>query len=562
MGVGYLFRVRVSDMPEFPGQSLYPSIEVIDRLHPPRGKVDKFPIPVELSADEIRLALSGRMITKVVYLEQPQLAIPRRDRCRRQPYSPGATCSPKPIAADARWPSCGWAAGNRPAMTTGVSSDAADRWTFQMTGGVMKAESGKRKAGDGECRMANVECRKNDEAQMTKAYCFALVSLLAIGLCSCQSSIPNTNALLSDDRAEWLRPDDHEAKPDQTSGVAGVAHASHVMPDARPMRRQMPVVMQTAAYQPSEPQGNPAHLYPDEYLFDGGDRAKPIHYDTFRRLGLDTEDTIAEYTDHTGKRKVKPSNRVAVYSPRFAAVRTIDQPEQGIGGNRATSMLIGDKLGGVDGRLAPTNHKGRFVPNGVRVRERGSSLDTDRKDATAQGTVAVASHGLNTRALENLAIIRSGKFDRTQEAVLAMGIQAAAKWTRRQRPMITATNQIQGEVSARFNPSEYVGREDMRKTTGKLRIVKVADKQTAEPGEVITFTIRYDNLGDRELHHIRILDNLTPRLEYVKDSADSDRAGRLVVEENQEGSLVLKFELADPLPGHKGGVVKFQAKVR
>lgn len=76
MGVGYVFRVRISGMPEFPGRSLYPTIEVIDRLHPPRGKADRFPIPVELSADEIRLALAGRMVTKVVYLEQPQLAFP------------------------------------------------------------------------------------------------------------------------------------------------------------------------------------------------------------------------------------------------------------------------------------------------------------------------------------------------------------------------------------------------------------------------------------------------------------------------------------------------------
>ena len=76
LGVGFVFRVQLSNMPEFPGQSLYPSIEVIDRLHPPRGQADKFPIPVEFTVDEIRLALAGRMVTKVVYLEQPQLALP------------------------------------------------------------------------------------------------------------------------------------------------------------------------------------------------------------------------------------------------------------------------------------------------------------------------------------------------------------------------------------------------------------------------------------------------------------------------------------------------------
>ncbi|MFQ5732459.1 MAG: hypothetical protein ACE5KM_10970 [Planctomycetaceae bacterium] len=340
----------------------------------------------------------------------------------------------------------------------------------------------------------------------------------------------------------------------------GVVPAAYTAQSPGPMPASG--VIQTAAARPIEPEGNPVQLFPDEYLFDGGDRAKPIHFDDFRRLGLDTEDTIAEYSDHTGKRKFAPSNRIAVYSPRFAAVRTIGQPEQGVGGNRAVSMLLGSKPGGVDGRLAPLNHKGRSVPDAVRVRARGSGIDADRKAAHSQSTVAVASHGLNTRALENLAIIRNGQFDRTQEAVLATGIQATVTWTKPRFPVVVGTTQQSGEVSARFNPSEYIGREDMRKTTGKLRIVKVADKETARPGEVVTFTIRYDNLGDRALHHIRILDNLTPRLEYVKDSADSDRAGRLVVEENHEGSLVLKFEVTDPLPGHKGGVVKFQAKVR
>lgn len=79
MGVGFTFRFKVSDMPEFPGVTLYPSVELIDRLHPPAGKADEFPIPLHLTEEEIRLASDGRMVTKVVYLEQPQLAIPSSD---------------------------------------------------------------------------------------------------------------------------------------------------------------------------------------------------------------------------------------------------------------------------------------------------------------------------------------------------------------------------------------------------------------------------------------------------------------------------------------------------
>lgn len=41
--VGNVYRVRISGMPEFPGIELYPSIELLDRLHPPPGQEQNFP---------------------------------------------------------------------------------------------------------------------------------------------------------------------------------------------------------------------------------------------------------------------------------------------------------------------------------------------------------------------------------------------------------------------------------------------------------------------------------------------------------------------------------------
>ena len=95
-----------------------------------------------------------------------------------------------------------------------------------------------------------------------------------------------------------------------------------------------------------------------------------------------------------------------------------------------------------------------------------------------------------------------------------------------------------------------------------MRLVKLADKEAAQPGDVITFTIRFDNLGDRELRFVRLIDNLTPRLEYVDDSATSDLPGSINVDDNGEGSHILRFELDSPLAGHTGGVITFQAKLR
>ena len=55
--------------------------------------------------------------------------------------------------------------------------------------------------------------------------------------------------------------------------------------------------------------------YPDEYLCDGGDRDDAVHYDTSARIGLDTEDTVLEFTDRAGKQNTKPSNRVLRLCP-------------------------------------------------------------------------------------------------------------------------------------------------------------------------------------------------------------------------------------------------------
>ena len=77
--VGSLYRLRISDLPDFPEAELYPTVELIDRLHPPRGREVEFAIPIVLTAEEIGMALEGRLVTKVIYLEQPDRAAPIRN---------------------------------------------------------------------------------------------------------------------------------------------------------------------------------------------------------------------------------------------------------------------------------------------------------------------------------------------------------------------------------------------------------------------------------------------------------------------------------------------------
>ena len=77
--MGSIYRIKISDLPDFPGAELYPTVELIDRLHPPRGREIEFAIPILLTAEEIAMALEGRLVTKVIYLEQPDRAAPVRN---------------------------------------------------------------------------------------------------------------------------------------------------------------------------------------------------------------------------------------------------------------------------------------------------------------------------------------------------------------------------------------------------------------------------------------------------------------------------------------------------
>lgn len=84
--IGGVYRLRVTNIPLQPGFEVYPTIEVIDRLYPPVGQEFKFPIPVDLSQEELEMALEGRFVTRVIYLEDPEAAEPIARDADEQAY--------------------------------------------------------------------------------------------------------------------------------------------------------------------------------------------------------------------------------------------------------------------------------------------------------------------------------------------------------------------------------------------------------------------------------------------------------------------------------------------
>lgn len=64
MLIGQVYRLKVANLRNHEGQEVFPTIEVIDRLYPPPGQVVRFPIPIQLTEEELRYALDGRYVLR------------------------------------------------------------------------------------------------------------------------------------------------------------------------------------------------------------------------------------------------------------------------------------------------------------------------------------------------------------------------------------------------------------------------------------------------------------------------------------------------------------------
>lgn len=76
LAVGAVYRFEVLGFRDRPEAAIYPTVELINRLYPPPGSALKFPVPIDLDEDDLRLALDGHFVTRVIYLEDPDQALP------------------------------------------------------------------------------------------------------------------------------------------------------------------------------------------------------------------------------------------------------------------------------------------------------------------------------------------------------------------------------------------------------------------------------------------------------------------------------------------------------
>lgn len=98
--IGQVYTYQVTRIPGHEGAELYPTVEVLNRLYPPEDQALRFPIPVELTEEELELALRGLFVLRVIYLEDAAQALPLQQQADHPPVADVAAEDDPLLAAD------------------------------------------------------------------------------------------------------------------------------------------------------------------------------------------------------------------------------------------------------------------------------------------------------------------------------------------------------------------------------------------------------------------------------------------------------------------------------
>ena len=207
---------------------------------------------------------------------------------------------------------------------------------------------------------------------------------------------------------------------------------------------------------------------------------------------------------------------------------------------------------GLTQQLQPKRHSVLNTPNGFREHLPGRTVDNVQNAAGAEYVF---------ESYEDFSIMRRGVFDNNEKLRLNQRILAAKSWAAPQGVQVVLDEKVPTEFTNGRTTGEHFTYH-MRTGKKRLRVVKVASQQQAQPGDIIEFTIRFDNTGDQTIGNVTVLDNLTPRLEYIEESQTCSVKGNFLTQENAGRSLLLRWEITDPLKVGEGGIIRFKCRVR
>ena len=299
----------------------------------------------------------------------------------------------------------------------------------------------------------------------------------------------------------------------------------------------------------------------DEFLCDGGDGGAAASFGSLGGVrGVDPRDTVVRF-QADDRPRILPTNRVCLYAPRFAAVRA----SVGANQNKTVIHLVENDLTQQDVTIHAKQGAKKLTQNQMaelaRHRARASNLRS-RQYAGEKAEVRVL-HGydvpthvaghVEVRALEIAKQRQQGNVFRVK--LKADGIKTA------ETAVVTGLVEGLGQKVMAWKPQEMAGVEVPPDKPG-LMVLKQVDASEAEPGDVVTFTIRYRNMGNVPIRSVSVLDSLLPRLEYEPRSALGPAGTVFTSKENAAGSSELRWDLPEAVAPGQEGYVQFRAKVR
>jgi len=414
---GYVYRVQLSNIPGYPGMSLFPTLDVRGSLQfANRLRNSDFPAALVFRELDMEAVRNGSLVTRLVVLERPEAAVPL------------ASSRDEPLEIDV------------PPQNDAFTEASLRGKTL------MIVQLGQRQYSPRELA---------------------------------EQAIPGT----------LLMP------------------GERVLPMPR-----IPPLVDFNCWPIYDPVAGAADPNEDMKLWDGGDIGLRAGFGPDGRLrGLDPSDTVAEYTNSRGEKRVAVSNRVGLCVPRFVVVRKEMQASSQLaqyGPGRATAIQGRDTM---HMRLPPVEHSHSQTTDSMHARQRLSG--------------AISLHGT--------AIV--GKL----QGIL----------------IYTAAHETASVQGACPPPS----REQPDKP---LKIIKWPDKTGGLVGDVITFSLRFSNGGGQPITDIVVSDSLTSRYEYVPGSARCDRAANFTTQPNDAGSTTLRWEFPGALQPGETGLINFQVRIR
>ncbi len=267
-------------------------------------------------------------------------------------------------------------------------------------------------------------------------------------------------------------------------------------------------------YPVHDPLHGPRHPSEFHTLWDGGDVGVPAGVTRGGKLkGLDATDTIAEYTDSKGNKRIAASNRVGVCVPRFIIFKS----EAGLGATGTRSAINNNYV-----MQTPSSAVGQAsVKEDFRL-TRTDGLGTQMRLSGTFGSMTASVMG-RQQGLEVKAFLRS----------------------------VESVDAIAAGPSKAAEPAD-----------GPLKIIKWPDKSCVNVGEIVTFYLKYTNTGGQPISDINVNDSLMQRFEYVKGSTKTDRDAVFTIQPNDVGSSTLRWEFGAPLQPRESGLISFEVRVR